>query len=93
MKSSARLYRWLTGHRIFGPYIDNWCRHRAVTKKAKTISIAILWAVMLCTIAFAVHTLWLRLVLAGIACAVTAHLLLLKTLTPKMLAETANKGE
>jgi uncharacterized membrane protein YbaN (DUF454 family) len=80
MRGSNRLYRWLTGNRILGPYIDAWCRYRAVTKKSKIVSIAVLWAVMLCTIAFGVSSLWIRLGLVGVAVAVTIHLALLKTM-------------
>ncbi len=85
MRSSRRLYAWLTDHRILGPYIDNWCRFHAVTKKSKLISIILLWTVMLGTIIFGVSVLWLRLMLLCVALAVTIHLLLLKTLTPEML--------
>ena len=80
MKSSNRLYCWLTGHRTIGPYIDAWCRYRAVTVKSKIVSIVVLWSVMLCTIAFGVSSPWMRLGLVVIAVAVTIHLVLLKTL-------------
>jgi uncharacterized membrane protein YbaN (DUF454 family) len=85
MKSSRRLYRWLTGHKILGPYIDNWCKYRAITKQSKIVSIAVLWCVMISTVAFGVQSVWMRIGLVVIAAAVTVHLALLRTLTPEMM--------
>lgn len=38
-QSSPRLHQWLVTHRIFGPLIDNWHRHRAISRSAKRASI------------------------------------------------------
>jgi len=91
MKSSDRLYRWLTGHKKFGPYIDNYVKYHAVSKQSKVISILVLWSVMLSTILFGITQLWLRLLLVGIAAGVTIHLVLLKTLTPEMMEQSRFK--
>lgn len=85
MKSSARLYRWITSHKVFGPYIDGYLKFHAVGRRTKIISIIILWIAMSCSIVFGVTALWLRLLLAGIAVGVTVHLALLKTLTFEMM--------
>jgi hypothetical protein len=34
-RSSPRLHRWLVEHKQFGPLIDNWNRHGAISVKAK----------------------------------------------------------
>jgi len=92
MKSSDRLYRWLTGHKKFGPYIDNYVKYRAVSKQSKVISILVLWSVMLSTILFGITQLWLKALLVGIAGGVTVHLVLLKTLTPEMMEKSEKRN-
>ena len=42
-RSSTRLHDWLVTHRIFGPFIDDWQKHGAVSrgsKKAATLGCA-----------------------------------------------------
>jgi uncharacterized membrane protein YbaN (DUF454 family) len=34
-RSSDRLHDWLHAHRVFGPLLDNWRRHRAIDRGAK----------------------------------------------------------
>lgn len=91
LKGSTRLYRWLTGHRTLGPYIDNWCRYRAVTKKSKIVSIVVLWAVLSSTVAFGSFPVWMRFGLVFVGIAVTVHLALLKTLTAEMMQDCNSK--
>jgi len=38
-RSSPRLHDWLLGHRLFGPLIANWERHRAISPRAKLLAI------------------------------------------------------
>lgn len=87
LRSSQRLYNWLTGHKHLGPYIRNYLRHRAVSIKAKTVSIILLWATIGGTAVFAVRNNWVRIVLVLVAVGVTVHLALMKTLTPEMLGK------
>ena len=87
LKSSRRLYRWLTEHPVFGAYIKNYLKYRAITVRSKIISIALLWAVMLCTILFFTDKLWVRIVLLMVAAGVSIHLALMRTLTREMLEE------
>jgi len=88
LRSSQRLYRWITAHRVFGPYIENYCRYRAVSIPSKIASIALLWTVMLSTIFFAVSSYFMRILLFAIGLGVTIHLIALKTLTPEMLQKS-----
>lgn len=37
--SSETLHRWLVDHNVFGPLIDNWHRHRAISRNAKATSV------------------------------------------------------
>jgi len=34
-RSSERWHAWLTGHRVFGPLIENWRAHGAISRPAK----------------------------------------------------------
>ena len=38
MRSSGRLYLWLTTHRVFGPFIRNYRLYRAVPLRSKVVS-------------------------------------------------------
>ena len=38
-RSSPRLHDWLIGHRIFGPLIHNWERHKAISPRAKVMAV------------------------------------------------------
>ena len=49
-RSSDRLHGWLVTHRLFGPMIDNWHRHRAIARSAKmaaTAACAVVFALSL----------------------------------------------
>jgi len=91
LRGSQRLYVWLTGHRLFGKYIRNYLKYHAISIRSKVISLLTLWVVILMTVIFAVKTLWLRILLILIAAAVSVHLLRMRTLTPRMLADDEEK--
>jgi uncharacterized membrane protein YbaN (DUF454 family) len=86
VRSSERMYRWLMGHRWFGPLIRNYRHHRAITKRNKIVTLTLLW----CTIgytAFGIVQGWLlRSLLLLIAAGVSIHVLSLRTLTKEMVA-------
>jgi uncharacterized membrane protein YbaN (DUF454 family) len=83
-RSSDRMYRWLTGHRVFGSYIMGFRRYGAVSVRAKVVSIVTLWTVIGFSAVFAAEVLWLRIALAAIALGVSVYLLSLRTLTAEM---------
>lgn len=39
VRSSDRWHKWLLGHRVFGPIIQDWRRHGAVDRRAKTAGV------------------------------------------------------
>lgn len=45
--SSERLHQWLLDHNVFGPLIDNWRRHRAISRSAKTLSVLSMIAILM----------------------------------------------
>ena len=87
IQSSDRLYRWLITHKWFGPYIKNYREHKAITRRAKVVTILTLWGVLGYTAIGVVTVLTARILLLLIGVGVTLHVLGLKTLTPEMLSE------
>jgi hypothetical protein len=45
-RSSPQLHAWLTQHSIFGPLIENWRRHGAISPRVKWVSIAAIIGVL-----------------------------------------------
>ena len=86
-KSSERLYNWLIHHRVFGNYIACYQQFRAISLRAKVLSVTLLWLFIGYSIVFAVSAVWIRLLLLIIAIAVTTHILRLRTVTNEMLAD------
>lgn len=84
IRSSDRLYQWLIHHKLFGNYIRCYIQFRAVSKRAKVVSVSLLWTFIGYSAVFIVNTAWLRILLALIATGVTVHILRLRTLTKEM---------
>ena len=49
VRSSARLNRWLLSCRLFGPFLRDWQRHRAVRPGVKITALLALTAVVACS--------------------------------------------
>lgn len=45
-RSSERWHAWLVGHTFFGPMIENWRTHGAISRPAKTTSMLAMAAVL-----------------------------------------------
>jgi len=82
IRSSDRFYGWLIGHRWLGPIIRDYRERRGATLKVKISAVAILWCSIGFSLLFAVDTWPLRAVLIVVAVAVTAHLLMLRSVKP-----------
>ncbi len=72
-RSSDRCYEWLTRHRWLGAYIRNSREGRGMTRRHKTLTLAMLWIGIGASAIFSVDAWWLRAGLVLIAAAVTAH--------------------
>lgn len=81
-RSSRRFYDWLTTNRWCGEYIRNYREGRGIPRQQKALTILLLWLTIGSTIGFAISLWWVKLILLGIAAAVTTHLLSIKTYTP-----------
>ncbi len=85
LKSSKKLYLWLINHKILGLYVKSYIEYRAITSRAKIISIFTLWLFILISVIFFLEILWMRVLLLFIATCVTIYLLRMKTLTKEMI--------
>ena len=79
-RSSRRFHHWLLHNRFFGGYVRDYLEKRGMTGRQKAASLVTLWGTILASALLFAEALWLRLLLLGIALAVTIHLLSLKTL-------------
>lgn len=78
-RASPRRYDWLLNHRRLGPYVRRYREQRAIPRRAKLTTIALLWATLALSGWLAVASLWARLLLLGIGIGVTLHVLSLGT--------------
>ena len=81
-RSSRRFYHWLTTNRWFGEYVRNYREGRGIPLKQKALIILLLWLTIGYAACFVVSLWWLKLILFGIAVAVTIHVAGIKTLKP-----------
>lgn len=63
-RSSPRFHHWLLHHRIFGPTVREWERHRAIPWKTKLWAIGLMSATLAVSIVFFVKLPWLKAALA-----------------------------
>jgi uncharacterized membrane protein YbaN (DUF454 family) len=79
-RSSPRFYNWLLTNKWFGTYIGNYRRKRGMPLKLKLSTVALTWLTIGLSMALAVHSLPLRLLLAAVALGVTVHIMSIKTM-------------
>ena len=76
-RSSPRFYHWLHANRLFGGYLLRYRRGEGIPRRAKIISIGLLWLTLLTSAVWAVPARWwpVHALLLLIGVAVTAHIL------------------
>ena len=67
--SSETLHQWLLDHRVFGPLIDNWRRHGAISRTAKTMSVVSMLAILVISWLIGVATVVIGVQAIVLACA------------------------
>jgi hypothetical protein len=68
------MHAYLTGHRVFGPYLRNYQEGKGIPLRAKVVALLMMWS----SLAYALwrfETLWLQLGLLAIGAGVTVYLL------------------
>lgn len=65
-KSSSFLENWLINHKLFGPLIRNWNKHKSISRKSKIIAVIII----IPTFAFSIYSSLNTIIdiLLGITC-------------------------
>jgi uncharacterized membrane protein YbaN (DUF454 family) len=79
-RGSDRFYNWLLGNRLFGTYIRNYREGKGLPLRVKVVVLSLLWVTIGYSAAFAVHSLWARVILALVAVGVTTHILYIRTI-------------
>jgi uncharacterized membrane protein YbaN (DUF454 family) len=79
-RSSQRFYDWLLNNKYFGNYIRNYRERKGIPLKGKVLALALLWATIGCSVAFAVEILLVRVILIVIGIGVSIHIFSLRTL-------------
>lgn len=64
-RGSVRFYNWLLNHRMFGPTIVEWRRHRSIPWRTKLVAIAMMAVTLGISIVFFVPGAWLKGALAA----------------------------
>lgn len=77
-RSSPRFHGWLLGHPQLGPLLSAYLNGEGIPRKAKALAIGSLWVSIVVSCWLAPWP-WLRVLLVGIAIAVTVYLARLKT--------------
>jgi len=92
-RSSKRLHDWLLGHRVLGAYILSYREHKAISRRTKITSVALMWATAAYGILIGFDHWALRALLLAVAVGVTVHLLRMRTATPEMLHAAKRRAE
>ena len=77
-RASEPLYRWLIGHRWFGPVLRDWIEHRSMRARPKAIAIATI-VIAFAVSFFAIPLAWVRILHVGIGLALIGYLLRIPT--------------
>ncbi|MDY6914795.1 MAG: YbaN family protein [Candidatus Cloacimonadota bacterium] len=81
LKSSRNLYLWTINHKLFGLYIRNYLKYKAVSKKHKIITVFMLWLVITISIILVKESIFICLLLLGVAIGVSWHVRSLPIIT------------
>jgi uncharacterized membrane protein YbaN (DUF454 family) len=68
VRSSPRLHRWLRRAPIFGRLLHDWEIHRGIRRPIKILAVCMVVTVVSCSIAFTTVPIWVKCVIAGLAC-------------------------
>jgi hypothetical protein len=73
-RASERFYNWVLNHRVFGPTVREWRRHRSIPYRVKLGAIALMAASLATSIVFFVRPAWLQAVLGALGVLLAAWL-------------------
>ena len=90
-RGSKRLYNMLLSNRIVGNYLRNYLEGKAMSVKAKILTLSMLWIVSGCTAALLTDSPIVRIVLFAVASGVTVHIALLRVVVASRPVVTSNQ--
>jgi len=79
LRSSERLYNWLLNHRILGTHLKNYMIDKSISRNTKISALLLLWITILSSVFLIIDKNIVKIVLLGIAMAVSIHILSFKT--------------
>lgn len=79
LRSSDRLYQWLIHNKLWGRHLNDYITYRAIKKSTKIASLLFLWFTLTVSMILVQRTVVTALLIV-VGIAVSAHLLLMKTL-------------
>ena len=79
-KSSDYLYNRVLHNKYLGKYLQEYLENKGIRIHIKIYILTLLWVGIGSCILFVVNTIWLKLLLLGIAIGVSMHILSFKTL-------------
>lgn len=79
LRGSPRMHRWLSGHPVFGRYIQNYMVRGGITRRDRLVATSLLWSALIGSICLS-SSMHLRLLLIAVGIGVSIHLSRLKTL-------------
>jgi uncharacterized protein len=83
-RSSERLHRWLTNHRILGTSIRDYEQHRAMPLKSKVVALISMWTMIGISSVWFIQSSSIRLVVIVLGLIGTGAILLVKTLNKRV---------
>ena len=90
-RGSKRLYNMLLSNRIVGNYLRNYLEGKAMSVKAKILTLSMLWTVIGCTAALLTDSPLVRIVLFAVGSGVTVHIALLRVVVTSRAVVTLNQ--
>jgi uncharacterized protein len=85
VRSSERLHRWLTNHRILGTFIRDYEQHRAMPLKSKVVALISMWTMICISSIWFIQSDLLRLVVVVLGLIGTGAILWVKTLNNRII--------
>ncbi len=67
-RGSPHLHAWLMNHRRFGPPLQNWKKHGAISRKAKRLAVSMMAASFVISALAGLSTVFLLIEFAVLAC-------------------------
>ncbi len=80
VKSSDKMYNWLLRHRIFGKYIHNYRKYRAMPLKSKIIALTMMWTMIGLSAGLFIENTTVKIIVVLSGVIGTVAILMVKTL-------------